>query len=285
MLAEIGALVRAHPFNFPDRIAIHWTPGASPDAALLCPPPPSCSIDICRGRPRRLPFLSIFNSTPPIVFLFGALFPPCLALSAFPAAPRYLNFYPFCFGSVLYASTAISGPQLLRPNLRLLSRPVPVRQTHSLFIPIPIPAQTTLLLFIFDDSSALARTTALASLDFHPIARMTRIWNRSDCPACSVGAGLDGSIASRPRAPAVSEPCRRHQADMAHQHHFTSDPIRKATNSASVSSHIRRPRSMRAGRQARRPHETTRAVEPREIPTIGPVAMLDARDAQVGGTR
>ena len=163
--------------------------------------------------------------------------------------------------------------------------PVPVRQTHSLFIPIPIPAQTTLLLFIFDDPSALARTTALASLDFHPIARMTRIWNRSDCPACSVGAGLDGSIASRPRAPAVSEPCRSHQPDMAHQHHFTSDLIRKATNSASASSHIRRPRSMRAGRQARRPHETTRAVEHREITTIGPVAMLDARDAQVGGTR
>lgn len=146
MLAEIGALVRAHPFNFPDRIAIHWTPGASPDAALLCPPPPSCSIDICRGRPRRLPFLSIFNSTPPIVFLFGALFPPCLALSAFPAAPRYLNFYPFCFCSVLYASTAISGPQLLRPNLRLLSRCG--RHTPSLYRSPYRPKQRSSFLFL-----------------------------------------------------------------------------------------------------------------------------------------
>lgn len=244
-------------------------------------PPPSCSIDICRGRPRRLPFLSIFNPTPPIVFLFGALFPPCLALSAFSAAPGYLNFYSLVFScSVLrridrhlWPATPSESPAL-----------VPVQQTApSLYGSPSRPKRRSP--FHFDDPSALVRTTALASLDFHPIARMTRIWNRSDCPACSVGAGLDGSIASRPRAPAVSEPCRSHQPDMALQHHFTSGPNRKTTNSASASSHIRRPRSMRAGRQAKPRHETTRAVEPREITTIDPVAMLDALDARVGEMR
>ena len=144
MLAEIGALVRAHPFICPDRIAIHWTPGASPDAALLCPPPPSCSIDICRGRPRRLPFLSIFNPTPPIVFLFGALFPPCLALSAFPA-PGYSNFYSLTF-FLLRAAT--HRPPPLARNSDRISGSCPGAADSSLFIRIPIPTQTTTPFFI-----------------------------------------------------------------------------------------------------------------------------------------
>jgi hypothetical protein len=192
----------------------------------------------------------------------------------------------FIFAPCCYASTAISGLQ------QTLSTDSPTpgssyrseQQQHPPFL-YRQRSKRTLLPLPNDIHRPWFRRQP-TSPDFLLIARMTRTWNRSDCPACRVGAGLDGSIASRPRGPAVSEPCRHHQPDMAHQHHFTSDPIRKTTSPASASSHILHRGSIpRTERQARRHHERTQAVDALEITMTRPVAMLHALDVPVGGVR
>jgi hypothetical protein len=161
----------------------------------------------------------------------------------------------------------ISGSSFLNAHIRQQTADAPSLYQHRPKRPASASGPSS------DDTQLAPRLSLTLT------ARMTRIWNRSDCPACKVEAGFDGSISSRPRAPAVSEPCRRHQPDMARQHLTTSDPIRK-TNRASAWSAIRRPGSTpMTGRQARPHRETMRPVEALEITTN---STLDVR---AGGMR
>lgn len=218
--------------------------------------------------------MSIFN---PLLLLFYLLLLGPLVSGLFPACPG-LNIYSFLFFALCCsASIAVSGRQLQRTT--------PDDASHRTTDDGP-PTDALFDTELFSKGSS--RGSGSGSDDaagisvLHRIARMTRIWSRSERPAFAVRAGPDGSIASRPRAPAVSEPCRRRQPDMAHQTRTRSGPTRRITDRASASSDTRRPASTPTiARQAGRHRPArTQAVDPRDISATGAPVMQPAPGAR-----